>query len=93
MQSSQQPIQIVVTFPSVESLASEYASSLRSSAMTVQHPALEVLYLPVSITFELPDSQTVSCMGQTVARTSNGTAIALELDGKQRKLLADMAGA
>ena len=92
VQSHQQPIEISVTFSTAEALAAEYQSSLRSSAMTVQHPALEMLYLPVAITLTLPDNQALTCMGQTVARTSQGTAIALELDGKQRKILADMAG-
>ena len=87
------PITIAVTYLTQESLSADFSGGLRSSAMTIQHTSLEVLYLPVEIQLTLPDSTLVSCKGQTVARTSKGTAIALELDSKQRKTLALAAGA
>ena len=72
-----------------DGLNSDYFGGLKSSAMTIQDPALEELYLPVEIHFTLPGGETLNCKAQTVARTSIGTALALELDGKQRKVLAD----
>ena len=89
----QKPVLITVSYPSQDGLKSDYFDGLKSSAMTIQDPALEELYLPVEIQFTLPDGQTLNCKGQTVARTSKGTAMALELDGKQRKILADSVGA
>ena len=90
---SNRPVTISVTYLSVESFKNDYTSNLRNSALTTQHAALEMLYIPVEVTFALPDGQKLVCMAQTVARTSNGTAVALELDGKQRKILAEIAGA
>jgi hypothetical protein len=90
---SSRPITISVAYLTQASLSADLSNGLRSSAMTVQHTALEALYLPVEIQFTLPDGTLMSCKAQTVARTTGGTALALELDSKQRKKLAAAAGA
>jgi len=87
--SSQNPVAITVAYLSQSALAAGLDAGLSASAMTVQHSALEILYLPVQIQFSLPSGKTLTCQGQTVARTSRGTALALALDPTQHKALED----
>ena len=86
---TKQPLSITVTYVSQKSLTADHTAGLKSSVITILHAALETLYLPVQLHFALPDGSSFTCMGQTVARTSKGTAIALELDTKQRKTLSE----
>jgi hypothetical protein len=88
---SQRPVVVTVAYLNLEAFRDDYTSGLRASAMTVQHKALETLYLPVQVRFTFPDGDALDCMGQTVARTTQGTAIALELDASQRKTLEELA--
>jgi hypothetical protein len=87
-----QLVRISVTYLSAESYYADYLSGLRSSMFTVADVALETLYLPVELQFRLPDGSSITCQGQTVANTPQGTTMALEFDRKQRQHLTEVAG-
>lgn len=86
------PIEITIIYLSLESFVSDYHRTLHTSAVTLQHPDLNELYQPVDVKIQMHDGDSIEVMGQMVAQTPAGMAIALELDGDQRARLAAVAG-
>ncbi len=88
---SQTPIEIQVIFGCQQSVAQIYNSELITSSITIPDSSLTQLYTPVKVNFTFHDQQTMSIFGQTVSQTSNGMAIALELNTRQRLILGQLA--
>ena len=86
------PIEITIIYLSAESFAVDYAATLHTSAVTLDHPALTELYQPVDLKIQLSSGDEISVMGQMVAKTPAGMAIALELSAAQRAQLSGAAG-
>lgn len=86
------PIEVTIIYLSVEAFAVDYASTLHTSAVTLDHPALTELYQPVDVKIQLASGEEVSVMGQMVAKTPAGMAIALEFNTAQRAQLSVAAG-
>lgn len=86
------PIEVTIIYLSAEAFAVDYASTLHTSAVTLDHPALTELYQPVDVKIQLASGEEVSVMGQMVAKTPAGMAIALEFNTAQRAQLVVAAG-
>lgn len=86
------PIEITIIYLSLESFVFDYHRTLHTSAVTLKHPDLNELYQPVDVKIQMHDGDSIEVMGQMVAQTPSGMAIALELDTVQRARLAELAG-
>ena len=86
--SDNHPVEITIIYLSAESYSADYKATLHTSAVTLDHPELTQLYQPVDVKIQLHNGDSVEVMGQMVAMTPSGMAIALELDAVQRAQLA-----
>ena len=75
--STSVPIAITLMYPSQASFLADYRETLKSSAITVRHAALTDLYRPVDVKIQFHDGTFIEVMGQTVAVTPSGMAVAL----------------
>ena len=81
------PMGITVIYLSHESFVQDYHATLHTSAITVDHPSLTELYLPVRVRIQFANGDVMDLMGQIVAPLPDGMAIALELDAERREHL------
>ena len=89
--ASQTPIAIDVRFGDKQSFVERYNNELKASTISIPDPQLNQLYTPVKVSFTFHDQQTMSIFGQTVSETSEGMAIALEFNTRQRLILEHLA--
>lgn len=90
--ATNEPIAISMMYATKASFLADYHGTLKASAITVQHPAITELYRPVDVKIQFHDGTFIEVMGQTVASTPAGMAVALAFSSMhhaQMTLLAE----
>ena len=90
--ATSEPIAISLMYPSHASFLADYRGTLQASAITVQHAALTDLYRPVDVKIQFHDGTFIEVMGQTVAATPSGMAVALAFSSIHHAQMTLLAG-